>query len=577
MGPTSSPPQQADLEKQAYFARHSALTQHLARLEHDLQRLVPPSLTTTLATESSYEHVQAQVAFRRKLGGLQSALAKARARIRCISGDKKEQHHHHLNFEKGGRRVEEERGEAAATVPVASDKIEVYLASVQDGLHALALAHRREFEALRWQERVLTKDMEKAMTTAAAAPGEKDNREKNYKKKTLSTTGKSKSAISTSSKMKAQQSQARVRVMEIQSAIAALDEEILAHGGLTGGWQAEEHEKFLALWRDFRGHARPREEEEEEDEEEEEEEDEDPVAEVKGNLLFLDRAVRVLWSRSEGEVMRHVEWYVKHRHRIRTRALRVRQRKEAEEEARREEEEKGWNLDEVTRKRRLVAEWRRRRQLQEEEEEEAQKLQMWEAQQRKAAQEKRRAALTRKQLARHREEKEERERQQTEEQARLEEEMEEEAEYRRLVHEGKGGREDEKESPNVLKLVLERRARLSLRHAKERRERAWAMRPMRQAEERSRRQQAVLQEVAWEEAMKGNGDDVMSQGGAGGERMEEGKTRRSLPRFVYRDVGRLNQSTEASSRRAYDGEELDAKDTARLFCLAHERPLPPGF
>ena len=70
----------------------------------------------------------------------------------------------------------------------------------------------------------------------------------------------------------------------------------------------------------------------------------------------------------------------------------------------------------------------------------------------------------------------------------------------------------------------------------------------------------------------GDGDDVMLPGGGGG-----GGGGRSLPRFVYRDVGRLNQPTEASSRRAYDDAEMDAKDTARLFCLAHGRPLPPGF
>eukprot|EP00624_Nannochloropsis_granulata_P003595 evm.model.NODE_28145_length_27079_cov_30.980576.3 len=276
--------------------------------------------------------------------------------------------------------------------------------------------------------------------------------------------------------------------------------------------------------------------------------------------------------------MRHVVWYVEHRHRIRARAVSVKQKKETEEEARREEEEKGWNLDEVTSQRRIVAEWRRRRQVQEEEEEEARKLQRWEAKQRKAAQEKRRAALTKEQLARYREEKEVVERQRAVERARLKEEMEEDAEYSRLVHGGEGGREDMKDSPRVLKLMLERRARLSLKHAQERRGRAWARRPTRQAEERARRQRAVLQEVAWEEAMKGNGDDVMRQGGRGGEGGVEGeRVGRSLPRFVYRDVGRLNQSTDASSRRAYDTEELDAKDTARLFCLAHERPLPPGF
>eukprot|EP00624_Nannochloropsis_granulata_P003593 evm.model.NODE_28145_length_27079_cov_30.980576.1 len=234
MGPTSSPPQQADLEKQAYFARHSALTQHIARLEQGLQRLAPPSLTSTPATESSCERVNDQVAFRRELGRLQSALAKARARIRGISGNEKGQHHHYHNRKEGGRREEEERGEAAATRSVVSDEIEVHLASVQDGLRACALAHRREFEALRWQEGMLTKEMEETMTTAAAdLPGEEDNHEKKKMKEAPGTTSKSKGAINTSSKIKAPQSQARVRVMKLQAEIEALDEEILAHGGLT--------------------------------------------------------------------------------------------------------------------------------------------------------------------------------------------------------------------------------------------------------------------------------------------------------------------------------------------------------
>jgi hypothetical protein len=428
---------------------------------------------------------------------------------------------------------------------------------------------------------VLTKEVKEAVTAAAAAGaaaadlGEEDlnsnNDKKNKTEKAPSTTSKSKSTISTTTKKKkAPQSQARVRAVELHAAIDALNEEILAHGGLMGGWPVEEHGKFLSLWREFRG--RPGQEEEEEEEEEIEEEDEDPVAEVKNNLLLLDRAVRVLWARSEGEVMRHIVWYGEHRHRTRARTLLVKQRQVAEEEAGREEEEAGFHLDEVSRRRRTVAEWRRQRQVQEEEQEEARKRQVWEAQQRKAVQEKRRAAWTKEQLAKHREEKEEEELRREVERARLKEEMEEKAEYLRLVHGGgKGGREDGRDNPKILKLVLERRARLSLKHAEERRGRAWAMRSTRQAEERARRQRAVLEEVAWQEALMGDGDDVLRRGRGGG------GSGRSLPRFVYRDVGRLNQPTEASSRRAYDDEELDAKDTARLFCLAHERPLPPGF
>jgi len=411
---------------------------------------------------------------------------------------------------------------------------------------------------------MLTKEVEDAMNAETPSTSSKSK-------------SKSSSTIITKKKKKAPQSQARARAMELQADIDALDEEILAHGGLTDGWPVEEHAKFLSLWREFRGRPGHRreggeeEEEEEEGEEEEEEleEEEDPVAEVKGNLLLLDRAARVLWARSEREVMRHVVWYVEYRHRTHARAVLVKQKTEAEEEAGREEEEAGLHLDEVTRRRWIVAEWRRRRQAQEEEEEEARKRQIWEGLQRKAAQEKRRAARTKEQLAKHREEKEKEERRRAVERARMKEEMEEEAEYQRFIHGGEGGREDGTDNPKILKLVLERRARLSLKHAEERRGRAWARRSTRQAEERARRQRAVLEEVAWEETLLGDGDDVMCRGGGG--------AGRSLPRFVYRDVGRLNQPTEASSRRAYDDEELDAKDTARLFCFAHARPLPPGF
>ena len=571
MAPTLLPSEQADLEH-AYLARQTTLSQHIARLEQELQQLAPPSSTTSTTTparEPSYESVQAQVAFRRELGGLQNALARARGRVRRLgagTGTQEQQrgqqpHHHHHRGGGGGGGGE---GAAATAEQEASRKIEVDLAALQDGLALARLAHRREFEALRWQEGVLTKEVEDAMN--AETPSTSSN-----------SKSKSSSTIITKKKKKAPQSQARARAMELQADIDALDEEILAHGGLTDGWSVEEHAKFLSLWRAFRGRPGHRreggeeEEEEEEGEEEEEEleEEEDPVAEVKGNLLLLDRAARVLWARSEGELMRHVVWYVEYRHRTHARAVLVKQKTEAEEEAGREEEEAGLHLDEVTRRRWTVAEWRRRRQAQEEEEEEARKRQIWEGLQRKAAQERRRAARTKEQLVKHREEKEKEERRRAVERARIKEEMEEEAEYQRFIHGGEGGREDGTDNPKILKLVLERRARLSLKHAEERRGRAWARRSTRQAEERARRQRTVLEEVAWEEALLGDGDDVMRRGGGG--------AGRSLPRFVYRDVGRLNQPTEASSRRAYDDEELDAKDTARLFCLAHARPLPPGF
>jgi hypothetical protein len=130
--------------------------------------------------------------------------------------------------------------------------------------------------------------------------------------------------------------------------------------------------------------------------------------------------------------------------------------------------------------------------------------------------------------------------------------------------------------PKLVKLILARRAVLSLRHAEKRRQQIWAQRPSRQAEARTRLQKAALRNAYWEQAIFGCGEDITSGRDEKGGGAEGGQAR-SLPRYVYRDVARLNQATEAWNRQAYGDAELDAKDKARLLCTAHQRPLPPGF
>jgi U4/U6.U5 tri-snRNP-associated protein 1 len=174
--------------------------------------------------------------------------------------------------------------------------------------------------------------------------------------------------------------------------------------------------------------------------------------------------------------------------------------------------------------------------------------------------------------------------QKEEERQRLEAEAKEEAALMRLLQGRGGGEGGEEEDAHIQKLILERRARLSLEKARERRRAKWEKHPDRKPEARRKIQREFLQGLAFEEALLLDEYDEEEEEEEEGE--EEGErgwgrrrrtTQRSLPRFVHRDFDRLLQPTQASTVRSYTNEELDAKDTARLLSAAHDRPLPPGF
>ncbi len=491
-------------DRHAYLARLRSLAHTIAQLE----RTLAPLTTTTQQKEAEeYARAQDQLAFRRELGGLKKALGQAQQQLRQL--------------DRGG----DESGELRTA-------LREDLAAVEGRIRALAHTQRREHESLRQQERVLRQEV----AEAAAAAGLRR------------PPAKAPSSSSSPPQASTTAAAAAAAAAVLEASLHALNEEILAAGGPTGGWPAEDHARFLALWREFRVRGRT---------EEEEEDEEDPVAEIKGNLALLDRAARVLYKRSEAEVMRHILWYVAYRRRVRARAALVAQWKDA---LRHEAEEScGGNV--AAQRRRAVGKWRQQREQKEQAKAEAQKQADWQAQQQQSAAQQKRAAWTKKQLAAHRAHKEAEAQRLAAQRARQAQDAKEQASFDRLMR----GQVSEAAQTHLLQLALARRARLSLQHAEAKRQAVFATRPERKAEARSHKQQAMLQSLAFEEALLLD------------EQCPADRVRRSLPRYKHHDTARLNSATEAWTQRRWDDEELDAKDRERLFCWAHERPLPPGL
>lgn len=578
-------------DRQAYITRHHALKQQVRRLKQELYDLVKQTGVQLAVDNTPHFGSSFKSSFREETARLHSALTKARTGIRRRREHQRQQKHQ----EEGQVQRFGVSGVAHARVGSARrawgksendteglSEIHEEMASLQELLHTCRLTQNRECKNLREKENLLRKNVKEAIKAVdtldkkvgggGRPPATRHGKQERKQDKRQEGKSERKSACDPIARSKGQFGylggivrETSTEFLQAQAAMNKLEDEILRDGGLTGGWLAGEHARFLTLWEES-GQGGGREEGSTGHERE------DPVADMQRTMSFLERAVRVLWQRSEGEIMRHLLWYKEHRLRMKKRSMWVQRLEEAVAGPGAAKKEEA-----AVRLQRSIRAWRQAKEAQIRADMEKKRREASAKQKRERGAWLRRSARLKEHLTRQRDAREKRERLISLARREADTVAQEERTFKKVVEGSKGVKNYmSSNDPKLVKLILARRAVLSLRHAEKRRHQIWAQRPSRQAEARTRLQKAALRNVYWEQAIFGCGEDITSGRDEKGGGAEGGQAR-SLPRYVYRDVARLNQATEAWKRQAYDDAELDAKDKARLFCTAHQRPLPPGF
>ena len=213
------------------------------------------------------------------------------------------------------------------------------MASLQELLHTCRLTQNRECKNLREKENSLRKNVKEAIKAVdtldkkvgggGQPPATRHGKQERKQDKRQEGKSERKSASDPIARSKGQFGylggivrETSTEFLQAQAAMNKLEDEILRDGCLTGGWLAGEKCAILTLWEES-GQGGGREEGSTGHERE------DPVADMQRTMSFLERAVRVLWQRSEGEIIRHLLWYKEHRLRMKNRSMWVQRLEEA--------------------------------------------------------------------------------------------------------------------------------------------------------------------------------------------------------------------------------------------------------